>query len=289
VFNSDPPKVSVPNVVGQQVVQAENSLAEQGLKTARNLVAASEEDTGKVIQTNPPPDSEVEKGSLVTLDVGNGPETVKVPSLIDLTPEQAEGQLREAGLALAASQQQQVVEDEAKIGKIVAQNPPALADVPSGTQVQITIGVAPEKIRIISVVGDSFDEAKSNLESQGLVVQRQDVDGTAAQNEVVGQDPKAGTEVNKGATVTLQVSKGNQIKMIDLVGDSVAEARAKLQALGWTGTIEETEVPPEDPSDLNKIVEQEVAVDQPIAKDQTIRVKVASLGASPPTTTRPTG
>ena len=284
VFNSDPPQVGVPNVVGQEVAQAELALNELGLKSSRNLVASSEEERNKVIKTDPPPDSQVDRGSTVTLDVGNGPEQVKVPSVIDLTPSEAEGQLREAGLALAANQQQQVVEDESKVGKIVAQNPAALLEVPAGTQVQITVGVAPEKVKIVNVVGDSFDDAKSNLENQGLVVQRQDVDGSAAQGEVLGQDPKAGTEVNKGATVTLQVSKGNQIKMPDLVGDSVAQARAKLQALGWTGNIEETPVPPDGPGDVGKIVEQEVAKDQLIAKDQVIRVKVASP-AAPPTTT----
>jgi eukaryotic-like serine/threonine-protein kinase len=277
VFNSDPPRVAVPNIVGQQVAQAELALAEQGLKSQRNLVPSTEEDTGKVVKTNPPPDTAVEKGSTIVLDVGNGPETVKVPSIIDLTPEQAEQQLRQLGLAIAANQQQQVVEDEAKVGKIVAQNPAPLADVPAGTQVQITVGVAPEKVKVINVVGDDFETAKGNLEAQGFVVQRADVDHTDEQGRVVAQDPKPNTEVNKGATVTLQVSRGNQIKMPDIVGDTVDEATAKLQALGWNGTINETEVPPENGGDLGRIVEQEIAPDQPIAKNQTINVKVGAL------------
>jgi eukaryotic-like serine/threonine-protein kinase len=282
VFNGDPPRVAVPNIVGQQVAQAKNALAEQGLRSQENPVESTEEEVGKVIRTNPPPDTEVEQGTTVILDVGIGPKTVKVPPLIDLTPQQAEQQLKEVGLSLAANQQSQVVEDEAKIGKIVAQNPAPLIDVPAGTQVQITIGVAPEKVKVIRVVGDDFDTAKENLEAQGLVVQRVDVDSIEPLGRVVEQDPKPSTEVNKGATVTLKVSKGNQIKMPQIVGDTVEEATAKLQALGWTGTIEETEVPPEDPGDINHIMEQEVPTDQPIAKDAVIRVKVGSL--TPPTT-----
>jgi eukaryotic-like serine/threonine-protein kinase len=285
VFNSDPPKVDVPNIVGQEVAQAEVALAELGLKSTRNLVPSSEEDAGKVVRTNPPPATEVDKGSTITLDVGNGPETVKVPSLIDLTPEQAEGQLRQAGLALAANQQQQVVSEETKIGKIVAQNPLPLVDVPAGTQIQITIGVAPSKVKIINVVGDSFEEAKNNLEAQDLVVQRQDVDSSKPRNEVTDQDPKANTEVNKGTTVTLQVSKGNQIQMPDITGDTVEEAKAKLQALGWSGTINEASTPAERPNDAGKIVEQEIAAGQQITSDQAINVKVAEARDNETTTT----
>ncbi|HET8642839.1 MAG TPA: Stk1 family PASTA domain-containing Ser/Thr kinase, partial [Pseudonocardiaceae bacterium] len=287
VFSGDPPQVSVPDVVGQQVAQAELALNEQGLRTTRNLVASTEEQRGTVVRTDPAANTQVEKGSTVTLDVGNGPETAKVPSLIDLTPEQAEEQLKKAGLALAANQQQQVVEDEAKIGKVVAQNPAPLTDVTAGTQVQITIGVAPEKVKVISVIGDSFDEAKSNLEAQGLVVQRQDVDSPAAANEVVDQDPKAGAEVNKGATVTLKVSRGSQIKMPDIVGDDVETARQKLRDLGWDGTIEETPRPAEKPSDVGKILDQQIPKDQTIGKDQTIRVIVGSDEGQPTTTTGP--
>jgi eukaryotic-like serine/threonine-protein kinase len=267
----------VPNIVGQQAAQAELALAELGLKSQRNLVPSTEEDAGKVVKTNPPPDTEIEKGSTVVLDVGNGPETVKVPSLIGLTPEQAEQQLRQLGLVIAANQQHQVVEDEAQFGKIVAQNPAPLIDVPAGTQVQITIGDPPDKVKVINVVGDDFETAKGNLEAQGFVVQRTDVDHTDEQGRVVAQDPKPNTEVNKGATVTLQVSRGNQIKMPDIVDDTVEEATAKLQALGWNGTIEETEVPAENGRDLGRIVEQEIAPDQLIAKNQTINVKVGAL------------
>jgi serine/threonine-protein kinase len=288
VFNDEAPKVAVPNVVGQEVAQAELALAEQGLKSTRNLVPSTEEETGKVIKTTPAADSQVNKGSTITLDVGSGPATVKVPSLIDLTPEQADTQLRQAKLTLAASQQQQAVTDQNKIGKVVAQNPAPLADVPEGTPVQITIGVAPSKVKVISVVGDTYEEAKANLEAQELVVQRQDVDSSKPQNEVVAQDPKANTEVNKGTTVTLQVSKGNQLTMPDITGLTVDQAKAKLQSLGWNGDIKETPVPADKPNEVGKIVEQEIASGQPISSNQTINVMVAAQTnntTTPPTTT----
>jgi len=291
VLNNDPPKVAVPDVVGQEVAQAELALAEQGLKSTRNPVPSPEESTGKVIQTTPTANSQVDKGSTITLDVGSGPATVKVPSLIDLTPEQAEAQLRQAKLALAATQQQQEVTDQTKIGKVVDQNPKPGADVQERTQVQITIGVAPSTVKVISVVGHTYDEAKANLEANGLKVQRQDVDSSKPKDEVVAQDPKANTEVSKGTTVTLQVSKGSQIQMPDITGDTVDQAKAKLQNRGWNGTIKATEVPSK-PNEAGKITEQEIPSGQPITSDQTINVFVgaqANNTTTPPTSTTTTG
>ena len=275
VFNSNPPKVTVPNVVGQQVGPAENALAEQGLKSTRNLVPSKEEETGKVIKTTPAADSQVDKGSTVTLDVGNGPATVQVPSLIDLSPDQADAQLRQAGLTLAANQQQQPVTDATKIGKIVAQNPLPLAAVPAGTQVQITVGVAQSKVKVKNVVGDPFDKAQANLQADDLTVQRLDVDSNKPKGEVVAQDPKANTEVNKGTTVTLQVSRGNQIQMPDLTGLTTDEAQAKLKDLGWNGTLNVAKTQADKPNEVGKIVEQDPANGQTITSDQTINVRVA--------------
>jgi len=290
-FTSATPKVAVPNVLGQPVAQAEVALNAQGLKSTRNPVPSSEEDTGKVIKTNPAAGIEVEKGSTVALDVGNGPAMVKVPSLIDLTPEQADGQLRQVGLTLAATQQQQVVTDPNKIGKVVAQNPLPLVDVKAGTPVQITVGVAPAKVKVPKAVGRTYDDAATDLKNLDLTPQRQDVDSDKPKGEVVDQNPAAGTEVNKGTTVTLQVSKGNQIQMPDLTGKTPDEAKAKLQQLGWNGTLNPAPIQAEKPNEVGKIVEQEPANGQTITSDQVINVKVGTprgSGTTSTTTTTPT-
>lgn len=131
------------------------------------------------------------------------------------------------------------------------------------------------KVKVINVVGGLFDDAETNLKTQSLAVLRQDVDSAKRKGEVVAQDPEVNTEVNKGTTVILHVSKGNQIQMPDLIGKTLDEAIDKLHALGWNGRIYFGGISAERPDEVDKIVEQEIANGQAITSGQEIHLKVA--------------
>jgi len=279
-----PTTIAVPNVVGQQRAAAEGALNEVGLRAKVVEVASSADDVGKVVGTDPQPGSQVAEGSTVTLNVGKGPDQVAVPDLTGKTVEEARALLEQAGLQLAATQDQKEVEDENQVGKIIEQNPAAGAQAPKDTPVRVTVGTAPEKVTVINVVGQSKDTAKSNIEAIGLTVNIQEVDSVEPKDKVVAQDPKAGTKLNKGATVTLSVSKGNQIAMPDIEGLSVQEAQKKLHDLGWTGLFDQSNVSTGDPNEVNKIVAQDPQPGQPLSKDQTVRIQVGKLGGPEPTT-----
>jgi eukaryotic-like serine/threonine-protein kinase len=275
--------IAVPDVVGQQRVAAEAKLQEVGLKSRVVEVASDADNVGKVVSTDPAAASQVAEGTTVTLNVGKGPDVVAVPDVNGKTPDDAKTALEAAGLTLASNIQQQVVEDEKQVGKVIAQDPAANAQVPLKSPVRITVGTAPEKASVINVVGQNKETAKDNLESLGLVVNLVDVDSTEDKDIVVAQDPKAGTKLNKGATVTLSVSRGNQIEMPDLVGMTPSQARAKLQQLGWTGLIEESPVSADSPEQLGKIVDHQPAPGQPLSRDQKVLVQVGRLGPTPTT------
>jgi serine/threonine-protein kinase len=281
--------VAVPNVVGQQRAAAEGALNEVGLRAKVVEVASSADEVGKVVDTDPKPGSQVAEGSTVTLNVGKGPDQVAVPDLNGKTVQEAATILQQAGLTLAATQDQEVVDDEKLVGKIIGQDPAAGAQAAKDTPVRVKVGIAPEKVSVINVVGQSKDTAKSNLESIGLVVNVVEVDSVKPKDEVLSQDPKAGTKLNKGGTVTLNVSKGNQIAMPDIVGLTVQQAQTKLQSLGWTGLFDQSNVSTGNSDEVNKIVEQDPKVGQPLSKDQTVRIQVGKQGGGPPPPTSSSG
>jgi len=288
VFGGNTPTtIGVPDVVGQQRAAAEGALNEVGLRANVVEVASSADEVGKVVSTDPKSGSQVAEGSTVTLNVGKGPDQVAVPDLKGKTVQEAATTLQQAGLTLAATQDEEVVQDEKLVGKIIGQDPAAGSQAAKDTPVRVKVGIAPEKVSVINVVGQDKATAKSNLESIGLVVNLVDVDSVKPKDEVISQDPKAGTKLNKGATVTLNVSKGNQIAMPDIEGLTVQEAQKKLKDLGWTGLFEQSNVSTGDPNEVNKIVNQDPGVGQPLSKDQTVRIQVGKLGGSPPTSTSP--
>jgi hypothetical protein len=99
------------------------------------------------------------------------------------------------------------------------------------------------------VIGATFDEAKAQLEAQGLVVvdppRRRQTD-EAAPDTVVAQDPKPDEQVVAGDEVTLTVAVPIQlVRVPDLTGMTLPEAQAALDVEGLVlGT--RTEEPSDD-------------------------------------------
>jgi serine/threonine-protein kinase len=289
--NTAPRAVSVPNVVGQQRAQAETAIANAGLRAAVVEVTSTVAQVGRVASTEPRAGSQVAERSTVTLNVGKGPNRVTVPALSGKTVEEAKTLLERAGLTLAATQDRRVVNDARLVGKIIGQQPAGNARVAPNTAVRVAVGIArrrpapPEQVNLINVVGQTRSTATSNLEAIGLVVNVEEVDHTAPRDEVVAQNPKSG-KLNKGATVTISVSRGNQIAMPDIHGLTVAEAQDTLQRLGWTGLLEQTPVPTADPNQDGKILDQQPNTDQPLSRDQAVHIQIGQLTAT--STTPPT-
>ncbi len=280
------PKVALPDLVGQQRTAAEGKIIELGLKAEVVEVETNDPNLiGNVVSTDPAGGTDVDEGSTVTLNIGKAPAQVAVPDLAGKTVEEAKVLLEQAKLTLG-TQEEQVVEDEKLVGRIVAQDPAAAAQAAPNSPVKLVVGTAPEKETVLDVVGSNRDTAKRNLESLGFVVVINDVDSVEDKDKVVSQDPKAGTELNKGATVTLAVSKGNQIEMPDIEGMTVPQAQSKLQSLGWTGLFEQSQTPTTDPDEINKVLRQDPDAGQPLSKDQKVRIQVGKLGVTepPPTT-----
>jgi serine/threonine-protein kinase len=113
----------------------------------------------------------------------------------------------------------------------------------------------------------------------------QDVDSTAPKGQVLRQSPGGGNTVKAGSTVTLTVSRGNQIQMPDLRGQTPTQAQNALRKLGWTGTLKQVFTPVEDAAQVGLIVAQDVPAGTGFARDQTITITVGQNNAATSTTT----
>ncbi|HUS61818.1 MAG TPA: Stk1 family PASTA domain-containing Ser/Thr kinase, partial [Acidimicrobiales bacterium] len=73
--------VTVPDLVGDDPDTAQDTLNDLDLRTRQRSAPSTPEQKGKVIATEPVAGTRVEKGSIVTLVVGSGPEQVAVPDV----------------------------------------------------------------------------------------------------------------------------------------------------------------------------------------------------------------
>jgi beta-lactam-binding protein with PASTA domain/tRNA A-37 threonylcarbamoyl transferase component Bud32 len=283
VFGGGPKPISLPNVVGQPVPSAEQALNAAGFQTERHPVESTPQDLDRVVAMNPV--GQAVRGTTVRLDVGAGPAEVEVPNLLGLDRVQAQASLQQVGLMLSPDQGTQVAQDDKDINRVLVQDPAAGGRLAKGKAVAITVGVAPETVGVPDVVGTNIDQAQRNIVVAHLTAAVQDVDSTAPKGQVLRQSPGGGNTVKAGSTVTLTVSRGNQIQMPDLRGQTPTQAQNALRKLGWTGTLKQVFTPVEDAAQVGLIVAQDVPAGTGFARDQTITITVGQNNAATSTTT----
>ena len=69
-----------------------------------------------------------------------------------------------------------------------------------GSRVTLLVSSGPEQVAVPDVVGLSRDSAQDSLRGEGLkVVVREEPSADTPEDEVISQDPAAGTEVDAGS------------------------------------------------------------------------------------------
>jgi len=283
VFGGGPKPMPLPNVVGEPVLQADQSLTAAGFQTEHRPVESTPQDLDRVVAMSPT--GQAVKGTTIRLDIGAGPAEVEVPNLLGLDRVQAQSSLQQVGLVLSPDQRQQVVQDDKDVGRVQVQDPPAGRKLAKGKSVTITVGVAPETFGVPDVVGTNIDQAQRNIAVAHLTAQIQEVDSAVQRGQVLKQNPPGGTTVKAGSTVTLTVSRGNQFQMPNLRGLTPDQALTALQRTGWTGTLHEVSTQVNDPNQVGLIVAQDVPPGTGFARDQTITVTVGRDNTTTTTTT----
>jgi len=238
----DAKPVAVPYVVGIERALAVNDIQERGLVARVRNLPNSDVQEGLVSAQSPTEGTNVEKGTVVTIDVSSGKPEVTVPSVVGQSEADAVEELTRAGLDA------QVVEvnSDQKQGTVTGQSPAAGLVVVEGTQVRINVSRGPKPVTVPNVIGLPYEQAASELQRVGFGVARVDVDSELAKGIVVDQDPNGGSSSSKGATITLSVSKGPVTSAVpDVTAQDVGIARTTLTAAGFRPqeVLEDTDDP----------------------------------------------
>ncbi len=122
-------------------------------------------------------------------------------------------------------------------GKIIAQDPTSNRKIDKGGTITVTISRGAKTFQLADYIEKEARQVKIELERMGIVC----VEGTPEFHDevpagsVLRTEPLAGTSLTAGDTVTLIVSQGPEIVLVDmpdLMGRSEAEALTLLEAAG---------------------------------------------------------
>jgi beta-lactam-binding protein with PASTA domain/predicted Ser/Thr protein kinase len=197
-------RVTVPDVVGMTIDEAQRALESQGLKLGAQTPQTSDEPEDTVLSQNPQADTRLAVGEAVTVTVSAGKQQTQVPPLEGLTSlDDVRTALRDAKLELGNVKQVESSEPE---GLVLNQDPPAFSTVDVGTKVNIEVSTG--VVDVPGVIGFTQSAATSALSKAGLDVSVVTASSDQPSGIVTNQDPPEGSQVKKGTTVTITVSSG---------------------------------------------------------------------------------
>ncbi|HMU79078.1 MAG TPA: PASTA domain-containing protein, partial [Microthrixaceae bacterium] len=199
-------RVEVPDVVGKPRAEAEAALTAAGLKVTVNEVESEEAATGTVIAQNPAARTEVDRDSMVTLDVAKSPGEETVPDVAGQNLQNAQAQLRAAGFKIAATKE--AASATVASGLVISTDPAGGTTAKKGAAVTITVSTGVEQVSVPNVVGQTETNATNTLQGRGFNVDTSTKTVPAGDSDigrVISQDPTSGKQADKGSTVKIVV------------------------------------------------------------------------------------
>jgi eukaryotic-like serine/threonine-protein kinase len=197
----------------------------------------------------PPPDEERRRpwrwaivgvllAALVALAVWalTRPAQVVVPAVIGEKEKQATAILEQEGFEVDANR----IPNEAPVGRVLEQDPRAGEEADEGSTVLLSVSQGPGTAQVPRVEGLPEREAVKKLRRAGFRVdpkQRASSDFDAGR--VIGTQPREGTNLERGQTVTLVVSKGPAVVEVpSVLGLQQDEADSEIEAAGLLPNVE---------------------------------------------------
>jgi serine/threonine-protein kinase len=226
-------RVVVPSTVGATQSEVTAALTPLGLTSIVIERRYSEDiEADRVIESIPAGGGKVDQGGTVKIVLSKGPERYVIPMVQGLTPEAALAAITKFPLKVAANIE--VFDSTVPKGYVISANPAVGSKVKRDTTVTLTVSKGIEQVPLASYLGKSGEQALNELTDAGFVVtSTYAFSETKLAGEVISQSPAGGGNVNKGAAVSIVISKGTQFAYIpNLYSIEEAKAVKALQDLG---------------------------------------------------------
>lgn len=229
-------QVSIPDVLGQSIGDAEALLTDLSLVVTTTDCASLEVAPGLAVNTEPVAGTRVDRGSSVSLCRSSGPELLPVPTLIGLNVDAAKQAIEQADFTVGSVLERRF--DGNPRDTVVAALDPSGAGIGSTYPQRATIDLILSAGSLPSVGGLSPANATSLLADAGLTVDTALNGETNSDSIAKGQvielilhtDP-----VRAGDTVGLRISTGPKLFAVpDVSGMRMRKAVETLQSAGFT-------------------------------------------------------
>lgn len=204
-----PEEVEVPDVVNYEYDDAVEHLLSLGFEINEPVDEPSDDiQEGNVTRTNPVAGRRVKEGSPITIYRSIGKETSEMDDYRTLSFEDAERRLKLKGIENIEKVEE--YSESVEAGLVMEQDPaPGTAIIPEETIVRLTVSKGSQPIKLTNYKGSTAEFAQNHLTDLGFSVNvEEEYSETVPEGNVIDQNPKPDTEVQKNSAVQLIVSKG---------------------------------------------------------------------------------
>jgi eukaryotic-like serine/threonine-protein kinase len=207
VVGSGPGSVTVPRLEGMSLQEAQATLEGAGL----TLGAQTQQETsdsqlvGRVTGSTPRAGETTEGGATVAVIVGTAPTGVQVPDVSGQDLDDAEQELRDAGLTPRRQDPNADTGD-----RVAGTNPPSGQRVQRGSEVVLLTGSSDE-VEMPDIEGLTEDQALDQLGELGIrpQIEREQVSSDDQDGRVIEQSPRPGEQVSGDDRVTVTVGEAS--------------------------------------------------------------------------------
>ena len=209
-----------------------------------------------------------------TLGIFGGETTatrITVPGVTGQLADEAEDTLTDLGLRV----ERRLEDNEADANVVFDQDPEADARVERDSLVTIKVSRGQQPVEVPSVVGQNEEDAITALARLGLSAETTlQPDEAQPAGRVIAQQPRAGTEAEKGSPVVLTVSSGRaKVAVPSVTGKDAAAASDDIVNAGLrVRTVSE----PSAAVERGKVIRTEPASGAQIDRGETVAIFVSS-------------
>jgi eukaryotic-like serine/threonine-protein kinase len=125
--------------------------------------------------------------------------------------------------------------DDVPRGIVFRQDPSAGERIQKGNAVRLFVSSGKPRVAVPDVVRAREADAIATIRAAGLVPNAVDIFSDERSGTVIAQDPKGGTNIVRGSTVRINISKGPQtVGLPNVIGQSYDSAAEQLRRAGFT-------------------------------------------------------
>jgi len=261
-------EVDVPDVVGQSSDDAGANIRKVGLE-AKAVSVPSGEEEGTVIAQSPRAGSTAKEGATVRINVSDGSggrTTGTTPTTSTETTETLDTTTTATTTVTATT-------------TTATTAPSTTTTTTATTTTEASSTVAPP-VTVPGTAGQTLAAAQAALQRAGLAARVVRVPSQEPAGTVVAQTPPAGSSIDRGETVRLNVSQGpsapTTVEVPDVSGLDEADARTQLRAAGFG--VQVIGEPTEDPTQEGLVLRQEPAAAEPARRGSRVTIYVGEVG-----------